>query len=426
MADRRWRPPRALTTAPYRELLDRARATSWGAALWKYGEFAALPLFGLIAALAPAVLERRETFIVIIVCLYVLLRFTRNLFGVAVIMAALAYLPTDMDVFERNVMFNVALYTLLGIGLNVVVGYAGLLDLGFVAFVASGAYLYALIVAPDAGASEWAQQWNLGITFWAVLPIALVFAAVVGVLLGVPVLRLRGDYLAIVTLGFGEIIRIMVNNEDYYTSGPRGIFLLPQAPFPNAEDLPLFGRELAKVEEMYFVALAIGLLAVFAAERIRNSRVGRAWEAIREDEDVAASMGINTTAYKLMAFGMGAAIGGAGGTVLAAKQGSVFPDDFGLAVSINVLAVVIIGGMGNVRGILLAALLVVGLPDILRDFSLNLGFVEFKNIGADYRLVIFGAALVAIMVLRPQGLLPSQRRVAEFEQAEELEREFAT
>jgi len=426
MAHWRQRLPRSLTAAPYREALDRWRATSSGAWLWRYGEFGLLPLFGLIAALAPSMLGRRETFIVILICLYVLLRLTRNLFGVAVLMAALAYIPSGMDVFERNVMFNVALYTLLGIGLNVVVGYAGLLDLGYVAFVASGAYLYALVMAPEAGASEWAQQWSLGLTFWTLIPLALIFAAVVGVLLGVPVLRLRGDYLAIVTLGFGEIIRILINNEDYYTSGPRGVFLLPQAPFPDVAGLPLFGRELDKVQEMYFVALALGLVAVFAAERIRNSRVGRAWEAIREDEDVAAAMGIDTTSYKLMAFGIGAAIGGLGGMALAAKQGSVFPPDFGLFVSINVLAVVIIGGMGNVRGILLGAFLVVGLPDVLRDFSLNLGFVEFKNIGADYRLVIFGAALVAIMVLRPQGLLPSTRRAAEFEQVEELEREFAT
>ncbi|MBI5287796.1 MAG: ABC transporter ATP-binding protein [Chloroflexi bacterium] len=346
------------------------------------------------------------------------MRIVDNLYGVAVLALALALLPTAMDGFERNIMFNVALYTVLGIGLNVVVGYAGLLDLGYVAFFAAGAYLYALVVAPDAGASEWAQNWDLGLTFWPVLPLALVAAALIGVALGVPVLRLRGDYLAIVTLGFGEIIRIMANNEDYYTSGPRGLFLLPKPPF--------FGRELDTAQELYFVVLVVAFVAVFAAERIRDSRVGRAWEAIREDEDVASSMGIDTTVYKLLAFAIGAAIGGVGGVIVAAKQGSVFPTDFNLDVSINVLALVIIGGMGNVRGILLGALLVVGLPDVLRDFNLDLGFVTFQNVGADYRLVIFGAALVAVMVLRPEGLLPSRRRAAEFREAELLEQEYAT
>jgi branched-chain amino acid transport system permease protein len=315
-------------------------------------------------------------------------------------------------------MFNVALYTLLGIGLNVVVGYAGLLDLGYVAFFAAGAYCYALITAPDAGSSEWAQQWDPSMGFWLILPLALVVAAAIGVLLGIPVLRLRGDYLAIVTLGFGEIIRLMLQNQDEYTNGTRGLFLLPKPTF--------LGNQLEQAREIYFVVLALILLALFVAERIRSSRVGRAWEAIREDEDVAAAMGVDTTFYKLLAFAIGAAIGGVGGVVLAAKQGSVFPPDFNLDVSINVLALVIIGGMGNVRGILLGAFLVVGLPDVLRDFSLNLGVLELKDIGVDYRLIIFGAALILVMVLRPQGLIPSRRRALEFEQAEQMEAELAT
>jgi branched-chain amino acid transport system permease protein len=242
-------------------------------------------------------------------------------------------------------------------------------------------------------------------------------AAIAGVLLGIPVLRLRGDYLAIVTLGFGEIIRLMLNNQEEYTSGPRGLFLLPKPTF--------LGRELESAYEIYYVVIVLAFVAVFCAERIRVSRVGRAWEAIREDEDVASAMGINTTYYKLLAFAIGAAIGGVGGVVLAAKQGSVFPPDFNLDVSINVLALVIIGGMGNVRGILLGAFLVVGLPDVLRDFTLNLGVVEFKDIGVDYRFIIFGAALIAVMILRPQGLIPSRRRQLEFEQAEQREAEAA-
>ncbi len=377
-----------------------------------------MPVLGAAAALAPTFFGTRMTFLIILVALYVLLRISDSLIGVAILALTLALLPTDMNSFEQNIMFNVALFTLLGIGLNVVVGYAGLLDLGFVAFFAVGAYLYALITAPDAGASEWAQTWDVGLTFWAVLPMALVLAALIGVLLGIPVLRLRGDYLAIVTLGFGEIIRILLTTEDYYTGGPRGMFLLPKPPF--------FGRELDTAYELYLVVLVLALIAVFAAERIRNSRVGRAWEAIREDEDVASAMGIDTTVYKLLAFAMGAAIGGVGGVVIAAKQGSVFPPDFSLEISINVLAVVIIGGMGNVRGILLGALLVIGLPDVLRDFSINFWAIHLDNIGQDYRLVIFGAALVAVMVLRPEGFLPSKRRVAEFREADLLQEEMAT
>ena len=416
----RWRErlPRPLTSAPYREALDRFRSTPSGGTILRFAPYVLVVLAGVLAGLAPGMLDTKVAFLVILVAFFVMLRVTDSLFGVVVLAPALAYLPTGMDSFERNIMFNVALYALLGIGLNVVVGYAGLLDLGYVAFFAAGAYLYALVVAPDPGASEWAQSWDLGLTFWVVLPMALVVAALIGVLLGVPVLRLRGDYLAIVTLGFGEIIRIMINNEAYYTNGAQGMFLLPKPPF--------FGRELEGAYEMYFAVLALGLVAVFAAERIRDSRVGRAWEAIREDEDVASAMGIDTTVYKLLAFAIGAAIGGIGGVAIAAKQGSVFPPDFNLDISINVLAVVIIGGMGNVRGVLLGSFLVVGLPDVLRDFSLNLGFVEFQDIGADYRLIIFGAALVAIMVLRPEGFLPSKRRAAEFREAELLEQEFAT
>jgi branched-chain amino acid transport system permease protein len=325
----------------------------------------------------------------------------------------LTYLPQQMDTFERGIMFDVALYSLLGIGLNVVVGYAGLLDLGYVAFFATGAYLYALLAAPQFGGG-----FDVGTSFWLVLPMAMVLAGLVGVALGVPVLRLRGDYLAIVTLGFGEIIRIMINNQDNVTNGPVGVFSIPK---------PSFGStELSGPFELYFVVLAGCFVAAFAAERIRDSRVGRAWEAIREDEDVASAMGVNTTSYKLLAFGIGAAIGGAGGVMYSAKQSAVFPSDFNLDVSINVIALVIVGGMGNVRGVVLGALLLIALPEVLRTFSIDIAFVHLKNLGADYRLVIFGAALVAVMVLRPEGLLPSRRRAAEFEQVEIIESERAT
>ena len=373
-----------------------------------------LPALALFAGLTPQLLSTRLMFISVLGVTYLLMSARTNLFSIAVAAVMLAYLPVEMDTFERGIMFNIALYTLLGIGLNVVVGYAGLLDLGYVAFFATGAYLYALLTGPERGGG-----FDTGIPFWVVLPMALLLAALVGVALGIPVLRLRGDYLAIVTLGFGEIIRIMLNNNpNGLTQGPQGVFGLP--------DTSILNTSITTPFEYYYLILAGCLLAAFATERILGSRVGRAWEAIREDEDVAASMGIDTTLYKLLAFAIGAAIGGAGGVIFAAKQGSVFPSDFDLNVSINVLALVIIGGMGNVRGVLLGAFLLIGLPDVLRDFSVNLGFARFNNIGQDYRLVIFGAALVTVMVLRPEGLIPSRRRAAEFEQAEQLEAEMAT
>jgi branched-chain amino acid transport system permease protein len=384
-----------------------------GAFVVRYGQYAVLPLLAIVGGLGPSYFGIRPTFAILVVVMYALLRSRSGLFGLAILAAMLVYLPHQMDTFERGIMFDIALYALLGIGLNVVVGYAGLLDLGYVAFFASGAYLYALIAAPQFGGG-----FDVGTSFWIVLPMAMVLAGLVGIALGIPVLPLRGDYLAIVTLGFGEIIRIMINNEAGVTNGPVGVFSIPKPHFGNTE--------LSGPVELYFVVLAGCFVAAFATERIRDSRVGRAWEAIREDEDVASSMGVNTTAYKLMAFAIGAAIGGAGGVVYSAKQSAVFPSDFNLDVSINVLALVIIGGMGNVRGVILGAMLLIGLPEVLRDFSIDFAFIHLDNLGADYRLVIFGAALVAVMVLRPEGLLPSRRRAAEFEQAELLESELAT
>jgi branched-chain amino acid transport system permease protein len=394
-------------------LSARFRATPAGAAVARWGEFVALPLLAIAAGLAPGNLNTRWAFAIIVVASYLILRARTSLFSIAVLAAMLTYLPQQMDAFERGIMFDVALYSLLGIGLNVVVGYAGLLDLGYVAFFATGAYLYALLAAPEFGGG-----FDVGTSFWIVLPMAMVLAGLVGVALGVPVLRLRGDYLAIVTLGFGEIIRIMINNQDNITNGPVGVFAIPK---PS-----LGSTELSGPFELYFVVLAGCFIAAFAAERIRDSRVGRAWEAIREDEDVASAMGVNTTSYKLLAFAIGAAIGGAGGVMYSAKQSAVFPSDFNLDVSINVIALVIIGGMGNVRGVVLGALLLIALPEVLRTFSIDIAFVHLKNLGADYRLVIFGAALVTVMVLRPEGLLPSRRRAAEFEQVEIIESERAT
>ncbi len=398
---------------PARDAIAQLRENAAVALVMRYGQYLLLPLLAVATTLAPEHLGIRWAFGVIIVAGYVILRGSHSIFGAIVLVATLLALPYYMDKFERSIMFNVALYSLLGIGLNVVVGYAGLLDLGYVAFFATGAYLYALIAAPEYGGG-----FDIGTSFWLVLPMAMLIAGLVGAALGVPVLRLRGDYLAIVTLGFGEIIRIMVNNEKGITNGPVGVFSIPKPDF--------FEKPLSGPYELYYLVIAGCFIAAFAAERILDSRVGRAWEAIREDEDVAAGMGVDTTFYKLLAFAIGAAIGGAGGVIYAAKQSAVFPTDFNLDVSINVLALVIIGGMGNVRGILLGAILLIALPEVLRDFSIDFAFVHLDNLGADYRLVIFGAALVAVMVLRPEGLMPSRRRAAEFKQIELIESEMAT
>jgi branched-chain amino acid transport system permease protein len=392
---------------------ERFEATRTGGFVAQYGRYVLLPSLAIAAALAPEHMNIQRAFAVIVIALYVVLRSASGVFGIVVLAVLLAALPYNMDAFERGIMFDVVLYCLLGIGLNIVVGYAGLLDLGYVAFFATGAYLYALIAAPEIGGG-----FDAGASFWLVIPMAMLLAALVGVALGLPVLRLRGDYLAIVTLGFGEIIRIMINNESGITNGPVGVFSIPQ---PD-----LLGSELSGPFKLYFVVLAGCFIAAFAAERLRDSRVGRAWEAIREDEDVAASMGVNTTNYKLLAFAIGAAIGGAGGVIYATKQTAIFPSDFNLDVSVNVLAVVIIGGMGNVRSVILGAMLLIGLPEVLRDFGIDLWVIQLDNLGADYRLVIYGAALVAVMVLRPQGVLPSRRRVAEFEQAAVVQSELAT
>ncbi len=301
-------------------------------------------------------------------------------------LAAVALLPLFLDQAANNVLFLVALYALLGIGLNVVVGYAGLLDLGYVAFFAIGSYFYALLASPFFG-----QHWP----FWALLPAGAALAALAGVLLGIPVLRLRGDYLAIVTLAFGEIIRILVLNLDAYTGGPNGVIRLDK---PS-----LGGWEIRSIEAFYWFALALAALAAVAAERLRNSRLGRAWEAMREDEDAARAMGIDPTRYKLAAFATGAALGGVGGVVFAFTQGSIFPTSFTLEISIRVLCIVVIGGMGSLPGVVLGSFLIVGLPEVLRNVALG----PFHP--ADYRLVVFGALLVAVMIFRPAGLVPLLR-----------------
>jgi branched-chain amino acid transport system permease protein len=258
------------------------------------------------------------------------------------------------------------------------------------------------------------------------LPTALVVGAGVGVLLGIPVLPLRGDYLAIVTLGFGEIIRLFLINKADWTGGSQGLYGVKAPPLPGGLDL----KSTALTE--WYIFLIIGIFFVaFCAGRLRDSRIGRAWEAIREDEEVASAMGIDTVKYKLYAFAMGAAIGSLGGTMFSAFQGSALPDSFDLLVSINVVAIVVIGGMGSTPGVVLGAVILIGIPDFLRfrEASDLLGFfdpiVPFADTHGwakdlrDNRFMVFGALLVVVMVLRPSGIIPSRRRKFEFEAAAE-------
>ena len=280
-----------------------------------------------------------------------------------------------------GVMARICLYATLALGLNIVVGFAGLLDLGYVAFFGIGSYIYAFLASPHFG---------LHLPFLVALPIIVVATAISGILIGAPTLRLRGDYLAIVTLGFGEITYLLLINLDRpvnITGGPSGIIRI---------DPPsLAGFVVERNIEYYYLFLAALGLALFASTRLRHSRIGWAWQAIREDELAARAMGINTTVAKLQAFAIGASFAGIGGSFLASWQKSVFPDNFLFTESINILAMVILGGMGNLLGVVLGATLLVALPEIFRGFQV-------------YRLLAFGLLLMVLMVFRPHGLLTAE------------------
>ncbi|MBU0496099.1 MAG: hypothetical protein KKA73_01735 [Chloroflexi bacterium] len=389
-----------------------------------------------------------------------------------------ALLPPLMGSYWTRVVAYVGLYIMLGLGLNVVVGFAGLLDLGYVAFYAIGAYCYALAASP---------HFDLHVAFWIMLPVCMIVAALSGVLLGIPVLRMRGDYLAIVTLGFGEIIRIVMLNLSNFeiapftmtwfdiaavivlgaalgvvlwgrlvpaerqpwwlarfkrylgwgwlglavilglislllqgvlapvlvfdgvriniTNGPQGIFLIdPPRIDLSIGDLRLVNFAFDSPIHFYYLMLVGCILAAFFTDRLNNSRVGRAWVAMREDEDAAEMMGVDTLRAKLLAFGIGASLGGLGGAIFAAWQGSIFPDDFSLMVSINVLSLIIIGGMGSIPGVLVGAFALIGLPEVLREIQ-------------QLRLLFFGDLLMAMMIFRPEGFIPSTRRRLEVHEA---------
>ena len=292
-------------------------------------------------------------------------------------------LDTPRSDFGHVLFFPVGIYVLVAIGLNVVVGQAGLLDLGYVGFFAIGGYTMALLGV------------NAGWSFFEIIPIAIIMSMISGVILGAPTLRLRGDYLAIVTLGFGEIIRITARNTDPL-GGPRGIFGIPHP--PNVGDTLVFG--VLDPKPYYWLLLVVIVLAIVVVRRLEQSRVGRAWTAIREDEDAAELMGVPTFRFKLWAFAIGAGIGGLAGTVHAAKVTSITPDTYTFILSILFLAAVVLGGSGNLVGVIFGAILIAYLPERFRVFS-------------ELRVLAFGAALVIVMIFRPQGLLPSRRRAAE-------------
>jgi branched-chain amino acid transport system permease protein len=278
--------------------------------------------------------------------------------------------------------------------LNIVVGYAGLLDLGYVAFFAIGAYITAILTSPELG--------FFAFSFWSALPFAILMGILSGVLLGVPVLKMRGDYLAIATLGFGEIIRILVLSDFLrpWLGGAQGVGKIPRA--------SIAGLEFATPQQLYYLILAGCLLVIFISLRLRDSRLGRAWMAVREDEDVAQAMGINLVATKLLAFATGAGFSALSGAIFASKLGSVYPHSFNVMISINIICLIIVGGMGSIPGVIVGAAALVGLPELLREF-------------AEYRLLVYGAALVAMMLLKPEGLWPEVVHRRELHEKEFIE-----
>lgn len=299
---------------------------------------------------------------------------------------ALVY-PLIFSTYQINVMSTALIYVVLGLGLNIVVGLAGLLDLGYVAFYAVGAYSYALL------------NHHFALGFWTLLPLGGLLGAIFGVLLGFPVLRLRGDYLAIVTLGFGEIIRLVLENWNAFSFGPSGVRGIDRPGF--------FGMTLTLEQStlyMYYLMIGMTIITIFVTNRLKNSRIGRAWLALREDEIACQAMGIDKMKTKLLAFALGATWAGFVGVLFAAKTAFINPASFTFLESAIVLAIVVLGGMGSIIGVILAALILVLMPEYLRAFK-------------DYRMLIFGATMVLMMVFRPQGLIANVRKTYQYKAA---------
>ncbi len=314
------------------------------------------------------------------------------------------------------------LYVLLALGLNIVVGYAGLLDLGYIAFYAVGAYMFGLLASPHLSdtfpAIKAIFAGGLHTPLWVVIPLGAAIAGVAGALLGAPTLKLRGDYLAIVTLGFGEIIRVFLNNLDApvnITNGPKGLlqidsFKIPFTDFDFGKTGELFGMEISSVTKYYYLFLLIVVVSVVICYRLERSRIGRAWMAIREDEVAAKAMGINTRNMKLLAFAMGATFGGVAGVLFASFQRFISPESFALQESVMVVAMVVLGGIGHIPGVILGALLLAALPEVLRWVSGELDLQSMTGGRLDaaiLRQLLIALAMIAIMLARPRGLWPS-------------------
>ena len=334
---------------------------------------------------------------------------------------ALLVLPLILQSFG-NAWVRIAdlalLYVMLALGLNIVVGYAGLLDLGYVAFYAVGAYLFGLMASPHLADNfaAFAAMFPDGLhtSLWLVIPLAAVVAALFGALLGAPTLKLRGDYLAIVTLGFGEIIRIFLNNLDHpvnLTNGPKGIGQIDSVQIFGLDlgkRLELFGFDINSVTLYYYLFLALVLISIVICYRLQDSRIGRAWMAIREDEIAAKAMGINTRNLKLMAFAMGASFGGVSGAMFGAFQGFVSPESFSLMESVMIVAMVVLGGIGHLPGVILGAVLLSALPEVLRYVAGPLqAMTDGRLDAAILRQLLIALAMIIVMLLRPRGLWPS-------------------
>ncbi len=331
-------------------------------------------------------------------------RLALRLGGLGAVAVALLVLPVLIGSVLSQILGTVGIYVLMGLGLNIVVGYAGLLDLGYVAFFAAGAYAVALFTGAQVVTSLGAAvppSFSLG--FYLAVPVVISIATIIGLMIGAPMLRLRSDYLAIVTLGFGEIARVLVTSDwlKGYLGGAQGL--------RDVTDAPIGPLGFRSPQPFYYLVLAFCVLAVFVSWRLANSRIGRGWNAMREDELAAEVTGVSSVTYKLLAFAMGAGVGCLAGALFAVKLGSLAPTSFDILVSITALAVVVLGGMGSIPGVVLGALVLIGLPGLLTEFE-------------EYRLLLYGAVLVAIMILRPQGLIPNVRRMRELHE-EELEQD---
>jgi len=304
--------------------------------------------------------------------------------ALTMVMAVAVAFPFFTERYAHDVAISVLVYIILGLGLNVVVGLAGLLDLGYIAFFGVGAYTYALLSV------------HFGISFWLCLPIAACFSALAGCLIGYPTLRMRGDYLAIVTLGFGEIVRIVINNWMSLTNGPNGILGI-QAPGMYWWNGTGFEHMwLNSLEQLYYIILGLAVFTVLAVYRLNHSRIGRAFEAVREDQTAAELMGVNTLRIKLLAYALGAVFGGLAGTFFAARMKFVSPESFTFIESAMVLAMVVLGGMGSIPGVILGSVALIALPEMFRGFEL-------------YRMFVFGGVMAVMMIFRPKGLWPAKR-----------------